>query len=163
MSKEFGDRLIRDISLDDIVHLQRKRLAQGKSPRTANHEVHALSLILKHFNLWWPVADKVRMLKGERQPGRALSGEEEMRLLKAVTAVGSPALRPLFIVCLDSGLRASEIRHLRRADVTLEIVGSRPQGEIVVRRSKTEAGTGRVIPLTRRAAAALIKWLDSLP
>ena len=32
---------------------------------------------------------------------------------------GSPALLPLFIVSIDSGLRASEIRNLRRGDVTL--------------------------------------------
>ena len=37
------------------------------------------------------------------------------------------------------------------------------EGEIVVRRSKTEAGTSRVVPLTQRAAAALIAWLDGLP
>jgi len=72
LSAEFGDRLICDIGLDDIVGSQRRRLAEGKSPRTANYETHALRLILKHFNLWWPLADKVRMLKGERQPGRAL-------------------------------------------------------------------------------------------
>jgi len=77
---EFGDRLVCDIDLDDIVRLQRKRLAENKSPRTVNYEVHALRLILKHYNLWHPLADKVRMLKGERQPGRALSREEEARL-----------------------------------------------------------------------------------
>jgi len=63
LSAEFGDRLICDIDLNDIVRLQRRRLAEGKSPRTANYEVHALRLILKHFNLWWPLADRVRMLR----------------------------------------------------------------------------------------------------
>jgi integrase len=162
LSAEFGDRLICDIGLDDIVRLQRRRLAEGKSPRTANYEVHALRLIIKHFNLWWPLADKVRMLKGERQPGRALSREEEGRLIAAIRNGGSPALEPLFIVSIDSGLRASEIRNLRRGDVALASAADDFEGEIVVRRSKTEAGTGRVVPLTRRAAA-LVSWLSSLP
>lgn len=163
LSAEFGDRLICDIGLDDVVRLQRRRLAEGKSPRTANYEVHALRLILKHFNLWWALADKVRMLKGERHPGRALSREEETRLLEVIRNCGSPALLPLFTVSIDSGLRASEVRNLRRGDVTLASVNDGCQGEILVRRSKTEAGTGRVVPLTRRAARALTEWLESLP
>ncbi|MGO9685111.1 MAG: tyrosine-type recombinase/integrase [Beijerinckiaceae bacterium] len=163
LNTEFGDRLICDIGLDDIVRLQRKRVAQGKSPRTVNYEVHALRLILKHFNLWWPLADKVRMLKGERRPGRALSREEETKLIDEIGKSGSPALLPLFIMSIDSGLRASEIRSLRRGDATLARNGDGFEGEIIVRQSKTDAGTGRVIPLTRRAAAALAAWLQSLP
>ncbi len=163
LSREFGDRLICDVDCDAIVRLQRKRLAEGKSPRTVNYEVHALRLILKHFNLWWPLADRVRMLKGERRPGQALSRDEEARLLDAIRAGGSPALEPLFITSIDSGLRASEIRNLRRSDVRLDQTEDGFEGEIVVRRSKTEAGTGRVVPLTRRAAAGLAKWLRSLP
>jgi integrase len=163
LSAEFGDRLICDISLNDIVRLQRRRLAEGKSPRTANYEVHALRLILKHFNLWWPLADKVRMLRGERQPGRALSREEEGQLIDAIRKCGSPALEVLFITSIDSGLRASEIRNLRRGDLTLQQTRIGFEGEVVVRSSKTEAGTGRVVPLTRRAAAVLATWLADLP
>jgi len=66
-------------------------------------------------------------------------------------------------VPIDSGLRASEIRNLRRGDVTLTPAGDTFEGEIVVNRAKTEAGTGRLVPLTRRAAVALSGWLASLP
>jgi integrase len=163
LSAEFGDRLVCDIDYDAIVRLQRKRLGEGKSPRTVNYEIHALRLILKHFNLWWPLADRVRMLKGERRPGQALSREEEGRLLDAIRAGGSPALEPLFMVSIDSGLRASEMRNLRRSDVSITASGEGFEGEIVVKRSKTEAGAGRVVPLTRRAARALATWLRSLP
>jgi integrase len=163
LTAEFGDRLIWDVDLDSIVRLQRKRQREGKSPRTVNYEVHALRLILKHFNLWWQLADKVRMLKGERQPGRALSRDEEARLLTAIRGGGSPALGPLFITSIDSGLRASEIRNLRRGDVLLTRMEDGVMGEVVVRRSKTEAGTGRVIPLTSRAADALARWIEMLP
>jgi integrase len=148
LSAEFGDRLICDISLNDIIRLQRRRLAEGKSPRTANYEIHALRLILKHFNLWWPLADRVRMLRGERQPGRALPQEEEGRLMVAIRKCSSPALEALFVTSIDSGLRASEIRNLRRRDVTLLRSDSGWEGEVVVQTSKTDAGTGRVVPLT---------------
>src|SRR5262249_20600274 len=163
LCSEMGDRLVSDIDLNDVVKLQRKRLASGKSPRTINYEVHTLRLILKHFNLWWPLADKVRMLKGERRPGRALSREEESALIGVIRKSGSPALLPLFVVSIDTGLRASEIRSLRRDDVT--VTGGRDdlEGEILVRQSKTVAGAGRVVPLTRRAASALTAWLQTLP
>jgi len=103
------------------------------------------------------------MLRGERRPGQALCREAEDRLLQAIRVGSSPALEPLFIVSIDSGLRASEIRNLRRGDVRLTSSGKGFEGEIVVRRSKTEAGTGRVVPLTRRASGALAAWLASLP
>src|SRR5262249_49423143 len=89
LCSEMGDRVVSDIDLNDVVRLQRKRLASGKSPRTINYEVHTLRLILKHFNLWWPLADKVRMLKGERRPGRALSREEESALIGVIRKSGS--------------------------------------------------------------------------
>ena len=162
LREEFGDRLVCDIELDDIVGLQRKRIAEGKSPRTANYELHTLRLILKHFNRWYPLADKIRMLKGERQPGRALSRVEEAKLIEAVHHSTSPALEPLFIASIDTGLRASEMRNVRRGDVLLTSAADRFEGEIVVRRSKTEAGSGRVVPLTRRAAAAIAAWLEKL-
>ncbi len=64
---------------------------------------------------------------------------------------------------VDSGLRASEIRALRRCDLTLMRSGDAFEGEVVVRQSKTDAGAGRVVPLTRRAARAVARWLESLP
>ena len=37
------------------------------------------------------------------------------------------------------------------------------KGELIVGRSKTRAGTGRVVPLTRRACGALSLWLARFP
>lgn len=42
-------------------------------------------------------------MKGERQPSRALSREEEARLLAAIRQSNSPALLPLFLLSIDSG------------------------------------------------------------
>lgn len=48
---EFGRRLICDIAEQEIADLQRKRLGEGKSPRTVNFEVNTLRQILKKHRL----------------------------------------------------------------------------------------------------------------
>lgn len=157
----FGNRLVCDISLQEIAKLLRARRAAGLSARTINYEVHTLRGILKHFSLWAPIADQVKPMKGERQPGRALSREEETRLLDAILRSKSRVLFPLFVLSIDSGLRASEVRSLKRGNISARWKeGSIEEAEIVVPKSKTEAGTGRVVPLTRRLRRALTDWLD---
>lgn len=81
--------------------------------------------------------------------GRATSREDEEKLMEPIRQVRSPALMPLFIVAIDSGLRTSEIRSLRHCDLKLICAnGVISSGEIIVPKSKTEAGTGRLVPLT---------------
>ncbi|MGO9060163.1 MAG: tyrosine-type recombinase/integrase, partial [Candidatus Binataceae bacterium] len=73
----------------------------------------------------------------------------------------SPALLPLFVLALDTGLRRSELRALRLRDLKLDWKdGFIRAGEFCVPKSKTDAGTGRIVPLTRRACAALSLWLS---
>lgn len=163
LTKYFGDRLVCDIGLQEIAKLQRERKAAGLSARTINYEVHTLRGILKHFSLWSAIADQVRPIKGERQPGRALSREEESRLLTVVRSCTSPVLLPLFVVSIDTGLRASEVRALKRGNINARRSnGEIVEAEIVVPKSKTEAGTGRVVPLTNRAREAIADWLKLL-
>jgi len=96
--------------------------------------------------------------------GQAITWEEETKLLDGVSQSGSPALLPLVVVSLDTGLRASEIRSLRLRDLTLEWdAGVIISGHLVVPKSKTAAGTGRVVPLTQRACGALTLWLARFP
>ena len=116
---EFGGRLICDIGASDIATLQRKRLAAGKAARTVNYEIHTLRGILKHFNLWSQLADQVKNLRERHNVGRAISSEDERKLLDVIGQSPSPALLPLFLLCLDTGLRKSEARLLRRNDLAL--------------------------------------------
>lgn len=110
------------------------------------------------------MADKVKMLHERHDTGKALSRDEELRLLDAVKRSGSPALLPLFVVSLDTGLRASEVRALRRKDLIATVEKGRiNEGELHVPKSKTAAGTGRVVPLTARACGALTRWLSEIP
>jgi integrase len=96
--------------------------------------------------------------------GKALSREEEARLLYAIGRSPSPSLLPFFVHSLDGGLRPSETRGLRHRDLRLSWRdGVIAEGEVIVGQSKTEAGSGRAVPLTRRAAVALTLWLARFP
>ena len=156
----FGGKLVCDISPEEIRSYQTRRLATGVSTRTVNIEVGALRTVLKAHRLWAPMSDAVEMLRERKDVGRALSYEDEKRLIEAAGKRESPALLPLLIVTLDTGLRAAEIRALQRKDLALVWKnGVIESGFITVPKSKTEAGTGRTIPLSRRASAALTLWL----
>jgi integrase len=161
LNREFGGRLVCDITSDDISALQRKRQGEELSGRQINCEVATLRAILGHYGLWAGIAHRVKMLRERSDTGRSLSPDDERKLLGAIGQSPSPALYPFFILTLDSGLRPSETRALRRRD--LDLVWSQgviAEGEIIVGCSKTDAGRGRAIPLTHRACAALTLWLS---
>ena len=81
--------------------------------------------------------------------------------MNAIAASRSPVLLPLFILAIDTGLRASELRALARCDLSLVWKnGTIQEGALTVPRSKTDAGTGRLVPLTSRACAVLSLWLS---
>jgi integrase len=101
------------------------------------------------------------MLRQRSDVGRALSRADEKRLLDATSQSRSPALYPFFVLSLDAGLRPSEIRALRRSNLRIQWRdGVITEGEIVVGDSKTNAGSGRIVPLTSRVRASLTLWLS---
>ena len=147
LSRQFGSRLVTDFSADDVADLQRKRQAEGLSGRQINAEVGTLRAILRHFGIWSQISGRIRMLRQRSDVGQALTREDEQRLLDAIRQSRSPSLYPFFVLNLDAGLRPSETRALRRSNLLLEWRDAAiANGEIVVGRSKTEAGTGRIDP-----------------
>jgi integrase len=104
------------------------------------------------------------MLRQNLDAGRALNVEETNQLIAVILGSRSGALYPFFLLSLDAGLRPSEIRSLRRSSVRArgcdEIM---TEAEVIVARSKTEAGAGRLVPLTRRARGALASWMLRFP
>ncbi len=160
----FGGRLISDFNEDDIAALIRQRQAEGLKPRRINFELGVLRMVLRDFGLWDAVKGRIRPLRTPHDVGKAVSREDEGRLLTAISQSRSPALLPLYVLSIDTGLRANEIRHLRHRDLTLTWQsGAIGQGSLTVSHSKTEGGTGRTIPLTRRACATLTLWLSRFP
>lgn len=163
LKRHFGNRLVSDITPDDIADLQRKRMAEGLSGRQVNCEVATLRCVLRHFGLWAGISHRVKMLRERTDTGRALSTGDEAKLLAAIAQSPSAAVYPFFVLSLDAGLRPAETRALRRRDLNLTWRdGVIDTGEIVVGRSKTEAGSGRCIPLTQRACGALTLWLSRI-
>jgi integrase len=157
----FGSKLVCDISPEEIRAYQTKRVAAGVSARTVNIEVGALRTVLKTYRLWAPMADSIEMLRERKDVGRAVSFRDEKKLIETAGKSRSAALLPLVTITLDMGLRAAEIRALQRKDISLSWKnGAIENGFITVPKSKTEAGTGRTIPLSRRACAALTLWLS---
>jgi len=163
LSAEFANRLICDISLDDIAWLQEKRQGKGLGNRAVNAEIQVLRQILKRFGLWASLQEEtpVRFLREPRDTGRAITHEDETQLLEAAGIRRSPALLPRLVLALDTGIRANEMRQLRHRDLTLTWRdGAIESGWLRVSRSKTEGGQGRTIPLSKRACAILTLWLS---
>ena len=164
LKAEYGKGLVCDVDANDVAEYRRKRLEAGVCNRTVNYETGALRGILRQFGLWGPIADRVRALPERHDVGRAIAPEEETKLLAAASESRSPALLPLVVISLDTGMRMGEMQALRRKDLCLAWKdGAIQRGEITVPKSKTAAGTGRVIPLSRRVCACLSMWLERFP
>ncbi len=94
----------------------------------------------KTWSVIWP---RVRKLEEKKDVGKALSPEEETKLLEAVPKVRSPYIGTFVRVALMTGMRSGEITTLTWDQVDL---GNRV---ITVGRAKTSSGTGRQIPMNR--------------
>jgi integrase len=168
---EFGGRLVCDIDAESIAAYQQKRLAQKcrgserkVSASTVNHEIGTLRQVLKSQKLWRDLQDDVKLLKERTDVGKALSYEDEERLIEAIGQSRAPGLLTMFVLAVDSGLRADELRNLRHRDLGLTWSnGAIESGWLTVSKSKTDAGRGRTVPLTRRACSALTVWLARFP
>ncbi len=141
-----------DLSGQDLAAYQTRRKRDGVSNRTVNLELGVLRSILRRYRMWEPIAADVDFLKESASPGRALSHDEETRLLDAASKSRCRSLYPVVMLALNTGMRASEIRGLTWAQV--DFLAS----ALTVGKSKTAAGTGRIIPLNPRAVAVLEHW-----
>jgi integrase len=105
--------LLVDIQADDISRYQGFRKKQGASPKTINLEIGTLRAILRRNRLWVNLQPDVRMLRVRDDVGRALTADEEGRLLKACIKRRSRSLPIAVLLSLHTGLRSGELRLLR--------------------------------------------------
>jgi integrase len=166
----FGKRLLFDIGVDDILGYWSARQRAGASNRTINYETCCLRGVLGRHELWLAIAqqfaarDLKLKLPENHDVGRALSAEHESSILAACRASNSPSLLPLFIFARDTGLRAAEIKSLRHCDLRLLWnKGLIENGEVLVPRSKTDAGKGRAVPISPDVCSTLTMWLSRFP
>lgn len=152
-----GEKLLSDIDAGDVSRYQQKRLSDKAAPKTINLEVGTLRAILRRHRIWANVQPDVRMLAARDDVGKALAIEDEKKLLDGCAESRSRSLLPAVLLALNTGMRYSEVRLLRWAQVDLV------KRTVQVGKSKTEAGTGRTIPLNDRATKVLQFWADQFP
>jgi len=153
----FGNLLLTDITAPLIGKYQLKRKQDAASNRTINMEIGTLRMVLKTFRLWPNLAPDVKMLPETKEIGKALTPDEEMRLLDACRNSPSRSLYPAVVIFCNTGLRSSELRSARWNQVDFL------KGEFQVGKSKTAGSEGRVIPLNRNALQAIKEWRACWP
>jgi integrase len=94
--------------------------------------------------------DKALKLPLPASPGRPYSAEEKTRMLEEAQKLGTPQMHAALALDLNTGLWDKELREIRWEQIDLV-----HKKALTVGKSKTEAGTGRVIPLNETAIAAL--------
>jgi integrase len=152
----FGNLLLCDISPENIASYQQKRVREKAQGKTVNLEVGVLRQILKQNNFWFALAEKVKPLPVRKGVGRALAPDEEELLLARCTRADS-ACYTATVLALNTTMRKDEIRKLHWNQIDLRT------GVLGVGTSKTEAGTGRMIPLNPAATRALADWGKRFP
>lgn len=153
----FGKKLLCDVDARDIARYQRERLAEGAANRSVNIEVGLLRSIMRWRGLWARIAADVTMLRERDDVGHALTPEEESALLAECAASRSRILHPLVVLLLETGARLNTIRTLQWGSVDFA------SASLKIGKDKTDAGTGRVIPLSRRAIETLRFWSQMFP
>jgi integrase len=153
---EFGSRLLCDIAPNDVRAYQQRRLREGAAGRTVNIETGTLRQILRVNNCWQGLDGKVKALRENKDVGRCLSPDEEERLLAGARTIDS-ACYTVVTLALNTALRKSEIRLLRWSQIDFA------RRVLTVGKSKTDAGTGRLIPLNFTAFEVLAQWAKRSP
>ena len=153
VTDHLGGKLVVEITPTVVKRYQTDRLAEKAGPKTINDEVLLL------LRLCGDQGDLIRAkLRREKSlklqtppsPGRAYTADEKARMLAEAAKLRSKNIYPALVVDLNCGLRDKELRELRWQQVDLV-----HKKALTVGKSKTAAGTGRVIPLNDTVLVAL--------
>jgi integrase len=149
VNRVLGGTLLIDLTEDVVRRYIATRLNEGVSGRTVNMELGELSRAIgKEWSQLWP---RVRRLEERKDVGRALSREEQARLIAALELSESPLLPTIVRVAFMTGMRSGEILSLTWEQVDFG------QQYLTVGRAKTASGTGRQIPLNAYLSEVLLQ------
>ena len=149
VEKVLGPVLLSDLTEARIRDYMRERKAHEISGRTINMEVGELSRAMGHkWSELWP---KVKKLKEHKDVGKALAASQQTTLLKGLEDSRSPILRAVVPMLLLTGMRPGEATTLlwRQIDML--------ERKLTVGDAKSEAGTGRIIPINSDLARVIAK------
>jgi integrase len=134
-----GTTVLSDLTEERMREYVRQRQADGASGRTINMELGELSRAIgRTWRELWP---RVKKLEERKDVGRAISPDEQGRLLDAAATLRSPVVRTAIPLLMLTGMRSGEALGLRWRQVNLF------ERFITVGRAKTSNGTGRIIPI----------------
>ena len=144
MAVEVTERTVKDF--------QTARLKEEAAPKTINEEVGFLLRLLgeKGDALRTKLRrQKALKLATKSEVGKAYSPDEKALLYDAAKRRRSKAIYPALVLSLNCGLRDKELRELQWGRIHLV------EAYLVVGTSKTDAGSGRTIPLNSLALQVL--------
>jgi len=177
VNRLLGGKLILEITDSVVQKYQTTRRAQKAGPKTINEET---ALLLRVCGDHGDIVrarlkrKKALKLKVNPSPGKPFSIEEQQRMLAVARQSteaarracerqargenhpagtvqgGSPNILPALLIALNCGMRAKEIRKLTWGQIDWS------KKLLTVGQSKTEAGTGRTIPLSGDLIEALV-------
>ncbi len=188
--RDFLDQRLVDLSPFAVERWRTARLKARKAKATVNRDVVSLKAALSKAVTWgYLKGHPIASVKPYRIDGQAvvryLLGEEETRLLDALTArddarrtrratanqwrlergyealpvlgVYTDHLTPLVVLALHTGLRRGELFGLRWRDVDLQ------RSMLTVRGVGAKSGRTRHVPLNETASKVLSSWRGALP
>jgi integrase len=155
----FGSDLLNDITADRVGIYRDRRTASGASPKTISLELGTLRAVLRHHDhddVWRSIGKKIKLAKAEKI-GRCISLNEESALLAECRKSRSRSIGVAVTLSLQACLRLDEIRQLRWRHVDVA------RRTITVGQSKTDAGQGRVVPISSLLLSTLTVWAAQFP
>ena len=147
-----GDRLVVEITPKVVKGYQTSRLREKAGPKTINDEVQLLIRLcgdqgeLIRATLRREKALKLRL---PPSPGRAYSADEKACMLEEAQKLRTPMMRAALALDLNTGLRDKELREIRWEQIDMA------NKVLTVGKSKTDAGSGRRVPLNETAMEAV--------
>src|SRR5579862_3217152 len=153
VKRHLGRSLVVEVTPNVVKRYQADRLNEKAGAKTINDEVLLLLRICGDQGEL--IRAKLRREKALKlatppSPGRAYTADEKARMLAEAAKLRSKNMYPALVLDLNCGLRDKELRELRWRQIDLV-----HKKTLTVGKSKTEAGTGRVIPLNDTVLAAL--------
>lgn len=145
---KLGHLRLCDVSQRHLEQWVSDKVSEGLKPGSVNRHITSIKAMFKAAVDWEYVprspAARLKKLRESERSMRFLEEEEAERLLE-VSQAGPPYLYPIVLLALHTGMRRSEILHLRWQDLDFrreEIRVENMEGHL------TKSGRNRVVPMT---------------
>jgi integrase len=176
-----GRVLLSKLSAPVVRDFEDRLTSEGRSPTLARYVVRSLGALLADAQeRGLVVRNTVRELKSRRKRGAERNGSQRQKgrlkvgvdiptpseIKAIVKALDGSRWRPFFLTAIFTGLRASELRGLRWADIDFKKaelhVRQRADRYHAIGRPKTAAGE-RTVPLPPIVVSTLEEWQQTCP